>query len=252
MRPDWPEAGTPPVLHSRLHCQRSSGRLPHFNFRVIPLFVVPSLCSRRAPKAGDKSSQIWLKLAKTGHAVPLFPLPSPLCGCPILPRAFRSQTTCLLPRSAQNFTAQKQRFGKEKVKFCTSHQPLTSTAAANGKEKVKFWNSLKHSTLAPAGPQSFRTPLVYFVYFVVQLNCHGLCQSSSLRAFVVPVADDIFGNFKFRSRFVTLCHVLSSSRSVVNSARAQSRCKHVKNPETRPPFHAVPFSFLALAFRWIG
>jgi hypothetical protein len=35
--------------------------------------------------------------------------------------------------------SQKENFGKEKVKFCTSHQPLTSTAAANGKEKVKFY-----------------------------------------------------------------------------------------------------------------
>ena len=119
---------SPPFLHHKMQFQE--------------------LCSRRAPK----------DVAKSGHALPLVQLPSPLCGCPILPRAFRSQTTCLPLGSAQNFTAPKKNFGKE---------------------KVKFWNSLKH-----------------------------LCQPSSLRAFVVPVADDISGNFKFMSRSVIFCHLV--------------------------------------------
>jgi len=96
--------------------------------------VVPALAGSAAPDAGRlQTGKTLLENVKCCNLGSMRTIPhDSMFDVPQRPQdpAVRGRT------HFRPLPSQKEKFGKEKVKFCTSHQPLTSTAAALGKEKV--------------------------------------------------------------------------------------------------------------------
>ena len=99
---------------------------------------------------------------------------------------------CVMIRNSSFTTERTVKSGKQKVKFLTLYQRLTSTLAQTGKEKVKFWGSINDLRQ----PSSFRS------------------FNSSNTGLPVPCP----------MRFP-----LAACRFSLSGARAQSRCKKVQN-----------------------